>query len=169
MMRIFFVWPVAIVLSAFLAAAVANADPIGEQQVRALMSEAETLLARQGVSVAGYATSASPVIAVVSASHPYLQGRDGGFANARIYVNENAIEACVDLIVLHELVHDATMKHRLFATVPNERVKDAAEALADAVTADAAENQYRPGCLPHRRFVYAAAELAQLAMAPAAP
>jgi hypothetical protein len=156
---------------AFLAAAFAkaNENAAAKPDLRALMARVEQLLSAQGISVPGYAQSDAPTLAFVSASHPYLQGSDGGFADARVYVNEDAIEACVDLIVVHELVHDATIKHRLFAAVPNAKVKNALEALADAVTEAAADDPYRPGCLPHRRFAYSGQELARLAMAEPAP
>jgi hypothetical protein len=156
----------AVAAIALLAASCANAgDLLDPLQIRDTMARVETLLHEHGVNVAGYAASAPPTIEFAHPSHAYLQGSDGGFADGRIYVSNEAIEACVDLIVLHELVHDATIKHRLFAAVPNERVKDAIEALADAITAAAAETPYRPGCLPRRHFAWGRTELAKLAMA----
>jgi hypothetical protein len=133
------------------------------------MIRVEALLQNEGVSVAGYAGSDMPAVEFVNASHPYLQGRDGGYIAGHVYVNEGAITACLDLIVLHELVHDATVKYRLFASVPNDQLKDTIEALADAATGAAAQEPYRPGCLPHRRFAVSRTELAALATAPAAP
>jgi hypothetical protein len=134
--------------------------------LRDTMARVEALMKAQGIDVAGYAQSMPPRLEFVSAAHPYLQGNDGGYADARVYVSEDAIEACTDLIVIHELVHDATVKHRLFAAVPLSDLKAAIEALADAVTDAAAENPYRPGCLPHRHFAWERQELAKLAMAP---
>ena len=133
------------------------------------MTRVEALLRDEGVNVAGYAQSALPAVEFVNASHPYLQGKDGGYVAGHVYINEDAIEACVALIVLHELVHDATVKHRLFASVPNGEIKATIEALADAITEAAAEEPYRPGCLAHRDFALSQTELASLAMAPAAP
>ncbi|NOT39445.1 MAG: hypothetical protein HOP13_03030 [Alphaproteobacteria bacterium] len=141
-------------------ACAANADDLRDTMVRV-----EALMKGQGVDVAGYATRTPPALEFVNASHPYLQGNDGGYAGGIVYVSNDRIEACTDLILIHELVHDATIKHRLFAAVPLRDLKAAIEALADAVTNAAAENPYRPGCLPHRHFAWESQELAQLAMA----
>ncbi len=163
-------WAFAAALSSFMALdALKAAEPISPEQIRDTMRRVESLLEGEGIAVAGYARSAVPTAAFVTAAHPYLQGHDGGFVDGRIYVSEGAIASCLDLILVHELVHDATIKHRLFAAVPNARVKDAIEALADRITELAAEDPYRPGCLPHRSFAYSGQELAALAMASAAP
>jgi hypothetical protein len=157
-------------IAALLCIASANAaEPLLPQQIRDTMIRVEALLEAKGIPVAGYAKSAPPAVEFVTASHPYLQGRDGGYIAGQVYLNEDGIPACADLVLLHELVHDATLKHRLFASVPNERLKSAIEALADAVTEAAAEEPYRPGCLPHREFALSHTELAALALTPAAP
>ncbi len=129
------------------------------------MARVEALMKGQGIDVSGYAATEAPTLEFVSASHPYLQGNDGGYAGGHVYVSEARIEACTDLIVIHELVHDATVKHRLFASVPLEHLKAAIEALADSVTAAAAETPYRPGCLPRRHYAWDRPELAKLALA----
>ena len=153
-------------MAALAAAACAFAakaeDPV---DIAGAMARVEVLMNAHGIDVAGYAASEAPALEFVDASHPYLQGNDGGYAGGVVYVSDERIEACTGLIVIHELVHDATVKHRLFAAVPLERLKDAIEALADAVTEAAAEDPYRPGCLAHRRFAWEPPELAKLAMA----
>ena len=150
------------IVAAALSAGAAQAEDI---DLPAMMARVETLMKAQGVDVAGYAASDAPTLEFASADHPYLQGNDGGYAGGRIYINEARIEACTDLILIHELVHDATVKHRLFANVPVGELKDAIEALADSVTDAAAQEPYRPGCLLSRRFAWGTAELAKLAMA----
>lgn len=144
-------------------AAWSNAD------VKATMARVEALLTNVGVDVRGYSASEPPAIERSPASHPYLQGNDGGYVPGHIYINEDAIEDCLDLTLIHELVHDASAKFRLFATAPNHRIRDLYEALADAVTSAAAEDPYRPGCLPSRRFEISSLDLAALASASAAP
>lgn len=151
------------VFSTFAARAEEPAD------LRGAMARVEALMAEHGVDVEGYASSAAPVLEFVAPAHPYLQGNDGGYAGGVVYVSDARIEACTDLILIHELVHDATVKHRLFAAVPLRELKDAIEALADAVTAAAAEEPYRPGCLPRRHFAWGTTDLAKLAMAAPAP
>jgi hypothetical protein len=150
-------------------AATVTADPLPTVDVRASMARVETLLADLHIDVAGYAQSDTPAAELAPPSHPYLQGNDGGFADGRIYINDEAIAGCRDLTLVHELVHDASVKYRLFPTVPNESVRDVFEALADAVTAIAAEDPYLPGCLPDRRFRTAPSELAGLAGPPHTP
>ena len=150
------------VLLAFACAA--NADE--RVDLPGTMARVEALLKGQGIDVAGYAQTPPPTLEFVSAAHPYLQGNDGGYAGGHVYVSEARIEACTDLILIHELVHDATVKHRLFASVPLKHLKAAIEALADSVTAAAAETPYRPGCLPHRQFAWEPPELAKLALSP---
>lgn len=154
-------------IAAVFCAVTAHADDTVD--LRDTMVRVEALMKGQGVDVAGYATTAAPALEFVSAAHPYLQGNDGGYAGGTVYVSDARIEACTDLILIHELVHDATVKHRLFAAVPLRELKDAIEALADAVTAAAAEEPYRPGCLPHRDFAWGTKDLAKLAMAAPAP
>lgn len=146
-----------------VAACAAHADDAPD--VADAMARVEALMKRQGIDVAGYAASPPPQLEFVSASHPYLQGNDGGYAGGIVYVSDARIQACTDLILVHELVHDATVKRRLFASVPLGELKDAIEALADAVTEAASQSPYRPGCLPHRRFAWGSEDLAQLAMA----
>jgi hypothetical protein len=149
-------------IAAVALAAVAHAE---EVDLPAAMARVEALMKAQGIDVATYAETTPPALEFVNASHPYLQGNDGGYAGRIVYLNEARIEDCTDLILIHELVHDATVKHRLFASVPLSDLKDAVEALADAVTEAAALEPYRPGCLPHRRFAWNAPELAKLAQA----
>ena len=160
-------WGAAIAAAALGCACAAEAD--NAVVLRDTMIRVEALMKAQGVDVEGYAASAAPVLEFVSAAHPYVQGNDGGYAGGTVYINNERIEACTDLILIHELVHDATFKHRLFASVPLSELKDAIEALADAVTAAAAEEPARPGCLPHRRFAWGTKELAKLALAAPAP
>jgi len=154
-------------MALLLCAGAAGADE--RFDLRDAMARVEALMKGQGVDVAGYAASAAPKLEFVNAAHPYLQGNDGGYAGGVVYVSAERIDACTDLILIHELVHDATVKHRLFASVPLGELKGAIEALADAVTAAASQEPYRPGCLPHRRFAWGTEELAKLAMAAPAP
>jgi hypothetical protein len=140
-----------------------QAAPFSEPAVRQAMQRTETLMRESGISVPGYSHSLPPQTESVAASHIYLQGNDGAFVAGRIYLNADAIEACRDLTLLHELVHDATVKYRLFQSVPNHAVRNVIEALADRIAGAAALDPYRPGCLPKRRFEYSTAELAGLA------
>jgi len=139
-----------------------KADSLSPVEVQISMARVEILLADLGIDVPGYAQSDIPAAELASPSHPYLQGNDGGFAGGQIYINDEAIAGCRDLTLIHELVHDASVKYRLFPAVPNDLVRDMFEALADAVTAIAAEDPYLPGCLPDRRFRASPAELAGL-------
>lgn len=143
----------------------AFAEPLYEHNVRAAMANVETLLRNRGIDVSGYREGDAPPVELVLASHPYLQGSDGGYVDGRVYLNGEAMATCTDLTLVHELVHDVSIKHRLFASVGNQEIRSTLEALADEVTADAAQEPYRPGCLPHRRFVYDGGELARLAQA----
>ncbi len=143
--------------------AIAHAEPLPSQKVRVAMAGVEALLVRQGINVAGYADSAPPPVELVPSSDPSLQGNDGGYVDGRIYLNGDGMAECADLTLLHELVHDVTVKHRLFTNVSNADVRTAFEALADSVTAAAADEPYRPGCLPHRRFEVDTASLAAMA------
>jgi hypothetical protein len=152
----------ATIAALFCATAAGAQEPI---DLAAAMARVEALMKGQGIDVAGYAVSTPPALEFVSPSHPYLQGNEGGYAGGIVYVSDERIEACTDLILIHELVHDATVKHRLFASVPLAQLKNAIEALADAVTSAAAESPYRPGCLPRRHFAWGTAELAQRATA----
>ena len=145
-----------------IAAPSAKANPLSPVEVRASMVRVEALLADLGIDVPGYAQSDVPAAELAPPDHPYLQGNDGGFADGQIYINDEAIADCRDLTLVHELVHDASVKYRLFPTVPNDLVRDMFEALADAVTAIAAEEPYLPGCLPDRRFRTTPAEMAGL-------
>jgi hypothetical protein len=148
-----------------LAATAAHADPLPEADVRAAMSKVETALAGLGIDVAGYAAGAAPPAELAPPAHLYLQGNAGAYVDGRIYVNAKDVAACRDLTLVHELVHDATVKHRLFASVPNSRIRTVIEALADAVTAAAAEDPYRPGCVPARTFAVSSMDLRGLAHA----
>lgn len=142
----------------------AEAEQLAQSDVQSAMRRVETALTELGVNVPGYGASAPPEAVRAPANHPYLRGNDGGYVAGKIYVSEEAIEDCVELTLVHELVHDATAKYRLFAAVPNERLRDMLEALADRVTEAAAEDPYRPGCLPHRSFEISSLDLASLAM-----
>lgn len=137
--------------------------PLAAGTVREAMLVVESLLARQDISVSGYAWTEPPRVERVPSSHEYLQGNDGGYVDGRIYLNDEVMVDCLHLTLVHELVHDATMKHRLFADVPNARIREVLEAVADVVTAKAAQDPYRPGCLPKRRILLGAADLASLA------
>ena len=158
----------ALILTGLSAGAVV-AGPPAEAQTRIAMLRVERILHEMGVDVTGYGEGPVPQTEMAPPDHPYLQGNDGGYAGGRIYLNEDAIEACTDLTLIHELVHDATVKRRLFATVDNAKLRAMIEALADAVTARAAAEPYRPGCLPKRHFQVSTLELAALAVAPPAP
>jgi hypothetical protein len=151
------------------AASAAEVDVRSNSDVTLAMARVEALLRQVGIDVIGYAASAPPAVERSPANHPYLQGNDGGYVPGRIYISEDAIEACLDLTLIHELVHDASMKFRLFSAAPNDRIRDLFEALADAVTSAAAEDPYRPGCLPNRRFEVSSLDLPVLARAAAAP
>ena len=140
-----------------------SAEPLYEHNVRAAMASVETLLRNRGIDVSGYREGDAPPVELVPASHPYLQGSDGGYVDGRVYLNGDALASCTDLTLVHELVHDVSVKRRLFGSVGNQEIRSTLEALADEVTADAAQEPYRPGCLPHRRFAYDAGELARLA------
>jgi hypothetical protein len=155
---------VAAVIAVALAAP-AQGEQLAATEVKAAMLRVEAALTAIGVDVAGYAAGDVPVAELAHPDHPYLQGNDGGYADGRVYVSTQAIEDCRDLTLVHELVHDATVKHRLFAAVPNARIAETLEALADAVTAVAAEDPYRPGCLPGRAIEISTAELSVLANA----
>ena len=146
-----------------------KADSLSPVEVQISMARVEILLADLGIDVPGYAQSDIPAAELAPPSHPYLQGNDGGFAGGQIYINNEAIAGCRDLTLVHELVHDASVKYRLFPAVPNDLVRDMFEALADAVTAIAAEDPYLPGCLPDRRFRTSPAELAGLGAPPRTP
>lgn len=137
---------------------------LAEPHIRAVMLQAETLLQGFGIDVQGYASSALPAVAIVESGHLMLQGNDGAYVGGRIFLNGNAAEACRDLTLLHEIVHDATVRHRLFRTVPNGEVREMIEALADEVTWAAAQSPWRPRCLPTREFSVSTAELASLAL-----
>jgi len=156
-----------VVLAALVPAA--KAESLSPMEVRASMARVETLLADLGIDVSGYAQGAVPQAEMAPPDHPYLQGSDGGYADGRVFINEEAIADCRDLTLVHELVHDASVKYRLFPMVPNVFVRDVFEALADAVTAIAAEDPYLPGCLPNRRFRIAPAEWAGLDRSPRTP
>ena len=142
----------------------ASAAALDDSQVRAVMRRAETLLRESGIDVPGYAEGAPPQVMVVPATHVFLQGNDGAWVAGRIYLNEAAVEACRDLTLLHEIVHDATVRHRLFRSVSNSEIRDMIEALADEITHAAAQSPWRPRCLPTREFSVPTAELASLAL-----
>lgn len=144
-------------------AQVATATALDESQVRAVMHRAETLLRESGIDVSGYAAGASPQVMIVPTTHVFLQGNDGAWIAGRIYLNEDSVEACQDLTLLHEIVHDATVRHRLFRSVSNNEIRDMIEALADEITYAAAQSPWRPRCLPTREFNVSATELASLA------
>jgi hypothetical protein len=146
-------------------AAPAQTEELPRAEVKAAMLRVERTLSAMGIEVAGYAAGDAPVSELAAPDHPYLQGNDGGYVDGRVYISTDAIEDCRELTLIHELVHDATVRRRLFATAPDARVKDLLEALADAVVAASAEEPYRPGCLPRRTFETATAELVQLANA----
>ena len=160
----------AIMLAAFASlgfaamADVVTASTLDEGQVRAVMLRAQTLLRESGIDVPGYAEGTSPQVMVVPATHVFLQGNDGAWIAGRIYLNEDAAEACQDLTLLHEIVHDATVRHRLFRSVSNSEIRDMIEALADEITYAAAQSPWRPRCLPTREFSMPTAELASLAL-----
>jgi hypothetical protein len=154
-----------VALTVVALAAPANAEELSAADVKVAMLRVEQTLAVLGVDVAGYASQEAPMSELAPADHPYLQGNDGAYADGRIYLNKDAIKDCRELMLIHELVHDATVKRRLFATVPNTRVRDLLEALADAVVEQAAGEPYRPGCVTHRSFGVSTAELARLAQA----
>ena len=160
-MRVF----AAAVLVVAALAAPASAGELPAADVKAAMLRVEQTLAVLGVDVAGYASGEAPASEFAPADHPYLQGNDAAFADGRVYLNKDAIEDCRELMLIHELVHDVTVKRRLFATVPNARIRDLLEALADAVVEEAAAEPYRPGCITHRSFGVSIAELARLAHA----
>jgi hypothetical protein len=142
-----------------------RAEPIAPGEVKTAMARVEAILAAMNIRVSGYAAGEAPAAELAPAEHLDLQGNDGGYVDGRVYVSEQSIEACRDLTLVHELVHDATVKHRLFASLANAELRPAMEALADAVTARAAEDPYRPGCLPNRALALANTELAKLATA----
>ena len=145
------------------AAATASADQIPEPVVRAVMDQAEILLGEAGVNVSGYAHTSAPRVDMVAASHVLLLGNDGAFLPGRIYLNRDGIDDCQHLNLLHEVVHDATVKYHLFRTVSNMEVRAMMEALADQITEMAAQKPYRPGCVTQRHFDISRAELVSLA------
>ena len=154
---------------AFLAAlgssliATATAAPLPEFEVRTAMRRVETLISQFGIDVTGYAQTEAPQVEWAAPDHPYLQGNDGAYVDGRIYIDNATIVDCTNLTLIHELVHDATAKERLFATVANDQVHDMFEALADAITETAAQDPYLPGCLPRRHFALDRGELVSLA------
>lgn len=141
----------------------AAADDVPEPIVRAVMGQAESLLIQAGVNVSGYAQTKAPRVDLVAGTHALLLGNDGAFMSGRIYLNRDGIYDCQHLSLLHEVVHDATVKYRLFRTVPNGQVRLMMEALADQITETAAEKPYRPGCVTQRHFSISTAELVSLA------
>ena len=143
----------------------ANAAPISPETIRTAMRDVEVRLSARGVEVKGYDASRLPEVEIVPPTHIYLQGNDGGYVDGRIFLSETVNADCMGLALVHELVHDASVKYRLFPHVGNGEIRDMFEALADLVTADAAQDPYRPGCLPDRDFGIAIADLAKLAMA----
>lgn len=155
----------AILVTACLPALPAEAEPasVAPGTVREAMAKVEHLLARQNIDVRGYAHTEPPIVERVAPSHEYLQGNEGGYVEGRIYLNGETMSECEPLTLIHELVHDATVKHRLFVEVSNANIRDVLEALADVVTAAAAEEPYLPGCLPKRRILVSEADLASLA------
>jgi hypothetical protein len=155
----------ALALALSLCSAPLQAQPLALGEVKAAMARVEAILLGMGIDAAGYAAGEAPEAELAPAEHLYLQGNDGGYVDGRVYISERSIEACRDLTLVHELVHDTTVKRRLFASVANEDLRAAIEALADAVTMIAAEDPYRPGCLPNRAFAHASAELVKLANA----
>ncbi|MEQ1754825.1 MAG: hypothetical protein ABL973_11910 [Micropepsaceae bacterium] len=150
-------------LMALVPMACARADEVPEPVVKAVMAQTEELLLRSGVDVVGYASTQAPRVETVSRSHVMLFGNDGAFVLGHIYLNGDAILDCQKLNLLHEMVHDATLKFRLFRTVSNGDVRTMVEALADQVTEMAAESPYRPGCVTQRHFGISGAELVSLA------
>jgi len=156
-------WPFAALWFLALMASPAKSQPLAEPTIRQAMHQAETLMLERGIDVKGYAQTAAPVTERVPPSHLYLQGNDGSFVDGRIYLNASAISGCQSLNLLHEIVHDATVKFRLFKRVSNGAVRGLIEALADQIAGAAALDPYRPGCLPRRRFEISTAELASLA------
>ena len=141
-----------------------QAEPVPEPVVREAMIRVEALLLQHGISVQGYSQTGAPVVETVPGTHMYLQGQDGAFVAGRIYISADAISACRSLTLVHEIVHDASMKYRLFAGVPDHNVRDMFEALADTITEAAATDPWRPGCLPHRKSGISRSELASLAL-----
>ena len=127
------------------------------------MQRVEKLISQFGIDATGYAQTEVPQVEWAPPDHPYLQGNDGAYVDGHIYIDNEAIAECVDLTLLHELVHDATAKGHLFATVANDQVHDMFEALADAITETAAQDPYLPGCLPRRHFAMDRDELVALA------
>jgi hypothetical protein len=147
-----------------IAALCANAAQADE--LRAAMAKVEALLLERGIVVEGYGRTAPPEVSEVDRAHVFLQGNAGAYIDGRIYLSDAQPADCKPVTLIHELVHDATVKYRLFASVPNARVKMMLEALADDVTAAAAQSPYRPGCLPARTHAVPMADLALLAMRP---
>jgi hypothetical protein len=147
-----------------LMASVVSADPLPESEIRAAMATAERMLVESGVNGAGYSATPLPQVERVSPSHINIQGNDGAYVDGKIYISESAIADCQGLILLHEIVHDATIKLGLFKAVPNDRIRDMIEALADQMTETAAQDPYRPGCVTHRNREISSAELISLAM-----
>ena len=142
----------------------AIASALDDSQIRSVMLRAETLLRASGIEIPGYAAGIPPQVMVVPSTHVFLQGNDGAWIAGRIYLNEDAAEACQDLTLLHEIVHDATVRHRLFRSVANSEIRDMIEALADEITHAAAQSPWRPRCLPTREFSVPTSELASLAL-----
>lgn len=163
-MRLAILLAAAIGLAISSTATRAEDETLSEPHIRAVMQQAETLLHSLGIDVRGYASGALPAVAIVEPGNLMLQGNDGAYIGGRIFLNGNAVEACRDLTLLHEIVHDATVRHRLFRTVPNGEVREMIEALADEVTWTAAQSPWRPRCLPTREFSVSTAELASLAL-----
>lgn len=148
-----------------VSSASAHAASLTDESIRSAMRDVEAHLLRHGIDVKGYDATREPEVEIVPSRHIYLQGNDGGYVDGRIYLSEALIADCRGLALVHELVHDASVKYRLFPQVPNGDIRDMFEALADLVTADAAQEPYRPGCLPNRNFAIESADLAKLAMA----
>lgn len=156
---------VAILLVAWITQPLAiNASELPEPAIRSVMAQAEDLLTRSGVRVVGYKDAAPPTVELVPPDHIFLRGNDGAYVAGRIYLNAKAIEDCQGLNLLHEIVHDVTVRYELFKSVSNAQVRRLIEALADEITEAAAESPYRPGCVTHRHVDISKADLVSLAM-----
>ena len=154
-------------LLAFIFAALSAtsiADELSQNEIKSVMAHAEILLGQSGINVVGYKDSPPPKVELVSSEHIFLQGNDGAYVAGRIYLNSDGIPGCRDLNLLHETVHDATIRFGLFKTVNNAEIRRMIEALADEIIQTAAENPYRPGCVTHRRVDISTAELVSLAV-----
>lgn len=132
------------VLAALSLAACAGAP--ARLDTRSAMARTEATLVSMGHPAAGYASTRPPLVRRVE----HLRGgRWGEYVPGLVQLSAAQPAACENGTLLHELAHDATHKFLLAGTAPGLTPKQAraeVEALATAVEAAAAGDEYLPNC-----------------------